>query len=308
MEHISVLLKESIDGLMVKPGGIYVDGTLGRGGHTLEIVRKLKTGKLIAIDCDTEAINETKEKLNSYKEKITYIHGNFKDTAKILENINIKTIDGAIFDLGVSSPQLDDISRGFSYQSETKLDMRMDKSQTKTAYGLINTLSENELTQILRDYGEERYARLIAKQIINKRSKSPIETTFDLNDIIIKAIPAAARREKQHPSKRTFQALRIAVGDELGALKEMLDTVPDILKPGARICIISFHSLEDRIVKRAFSHYATKCICPNDAPVCICNKSPLLKIITKKPIGPDTSETQDNPRARSAKLRIAEKI
>jgi len=308
MEHIPVLLEKSIDGLKIKPAGIYVDGTLGRGGHTLEIVKKLKTGKLVAIDCDTEAIKETKKKLSGYKDKITYIHGNFKDTAQLLKNINITSIDGAIFDLGVSSPQLDDKSRGFSYQTDARLDMRMDKSQSVRAYDLVNTLNEEDLCKILRDYGEERYARLIARQIIKKRSISHIETTFQLNDIIIKAIPAAARREKQHPSKRSFQALRIAVGDELGALKKTLDTVPYILNPGGRICIISFHSLEDRIVKKAFAYYSSECTCSKDIPVCICNKNQLLKTITKKPVVVSAFEAENNPRARSAKLRIAEKI
>jgi len=308
MEHIPVLLEESIKGLNIKPEGIYIDATLGRGGHSLEIIRKLKTGKLIAIDCDTEAIEESKEKLLEYKNKIVFIHGNFKDTVKILGNLDITKIDGALFDLGVSSPQLDDISRGFSYMSDTKLDMRMDRNTTLTAYELINTYDENALTKIFRDYGEERYSRLIAKQIIRKRSDSPINTTFDLNEIIISAIPAKARREKQHPSKRVYQALRIAVGDELSVLEEMLDTVPYILSPGGRICIISFHSLEDRIVKKAFAYYADKCVCPKDTPICICNKEQILKIITKKPIITDAVEAENNPRARSAKLRIAERI
>jgi len=308
MEHIPVLLDESIEGLNIKPEGIYLDATLGRGGHSLEILKRLKTGKLIAIDCDNEAIEETKEKLAEYKNKITFVHGNFRDTKRILDNLNIKTIDGALFDLGVSSPQLDDISRGFSYMADTKLDMRMDRTKTQSAYNLINTNDEDELNRIFRDYGEERYSRLIAKQIIKKRSDSPIDTTFKLNDIIISAIPAKARREKQHPSKRVYQALRIAVGDELETLEEMLGTVPYILNKGGRICIISFHSLEDRIVKKSFAHYATNCICPKDTPICICNKKQILKIITKKPILTGKIEAENNPRARSAKLRIAERI
>jgi len=308
MEHIPVLLSKTLEGLQVNPQGIYVDGTLGRGGHSLEIVKRLKTGRLIAIDCDEEAINEVKEKTGSRENKITYVNGNFKDTAEILKSKNIQAIDGAIFDLGVSSPQLDDISRGFSYQADAQLDMRMDKNQSTSAYDLINTLDEKQLGKILRDYGEERYWGLIAKKIVSKRISSPIKTTFELNDIIISAIPAKARREKQHPSKRTFQALRIAVGDELGCLDKMLKTVPYILKPGGRICIISFHSLEDRIVKQSFTQYAISCECPKNLPICVCNKTPVLKIITKKPITADTFETAQNPRARSAKLRIAERI
>jgi len=238
MKHIPVLLQESIKGLNIKPEGIYLDATLGRAGHSAQILKKLTTGRLIAIDCDSDAISEAKAKLEDYKDKITYIHANFRDTKKILEDKNIKALDGAIFDLGVSSPQLDDISRGFSYQSDTKLDMRMDRTKPLTAFEIINSYDEDKLCEIFFKYGEERYSRQITRQIIKSRKKSPINTTFELNEIIITAIPAAARREKQHPSKRIYQALRIAVGDELGALQQMLDTVPYMLNPGGRICII----------------------------------------------------------------------
>lgn len=308
MEHVPVLLDESIEGLNIKPGGIYIDGTLGRGGHSLEIVKRLKTGKLIAIDCDDEAISEASKNLAGYKEKIIYVRGNFRDTAGILETEGIKTADGMLFDLGVSSPQLDNASRGFSYMQDSKLDMRMDKSNPVTAHEIVNNKDAEELAKIFFDYGEERYARQIARAIVQKRADKTIETTFQLSEIIASAIPGAARREKQHPAKRCFQALRIAVGDELNALKEMLDTVPNVLNCGGRICIISFHSLEDRIVKQAFNTYAKGCICPKDFPVCVCNQKPTLKTITRKPIVADAQTIELNPRARSAKLRIAEKI
>ncbi|MCL2627552.1 MAG: 16S rRNA (cytosine(1402)-N(4))-methyltransferase RsmH [Oscillospiraceae bacterium] len=308
MKHTPVLLSESLEALQIKPDGIYVDGTLGRAGHSLEILKRLKTGRLIAIDCDLDAIEQAGEKLGAYKDKITIIHGNFKDTVKILDGLNINAIDGAIYDLGVSSPQLDDAARGFSYQSDAKLDMRMDKSGPLTAFEIINTWQEEKLTEIFFKYGEEKYSRQIAKQIINKRTASPINTTFELNEVIFSAIPAAARREKQHPSKRCFQALRIAVGDELSVLNEMIDTVPFILNHGGRLCVISFHSLEDRIVKRAFQDYAASCTCDRKAPVCICNKVQVLKIITKKPVTESDENIKQNPRARSAKLRVAERI
>jgi len=308
MKHVSVLLRESIEGLQIEANGIYVDGTLGRGGHSLEIAKRLKTGKLIAIDCDCRAIDESKKRLEKYKDKITYVQGNFRDIAKILEAEKTGPVDGAIFDLGVSSPQLDDAQRGFSYKTDSRLDMRMDQSNRLSAFEIVNTYQQNDLSKIFFMYGEEKYSRQIAKQIIKRREKSPVNTTFELNDIIVSAIPAAARREKQHPSKRCFQALRICVGDELGALKEMLDTVPALLKQSGRICVITFHSLEDKIVKKSFADYATDCICEKSIPVCICKKTPILKIITKKPITAGLEEIEYNPRARSAKLRIAEKF
>jgi len=308
MEHLPVLLNETIEGLNIKPNGIYIDGTLGRGGHSKEIATKLEKGRLIAIDCDIDAIERSQRLLAEFKNKITVVHGNFRDLAKILETENIEKVDGMLFDLGVSSPQLDEAERGFSYMKDTSLDMRMNRNQTLTAYDIVNKSSEEELRKIFFEYGEERYSRNIARKIIAKREVSPIETTLELSNVIISAIPAAARREAQHPSKRTFQAIRIAVNSELDSLEEMLDTAPQYLSPKGRLCIISFHSLEDRLVKRSYIKNAQGCTCSKKIPVCICNNTPLLKIITRKPITAEASEIEINPRARSAKLRIAEKI
>lgn len=308
MKHLPVLLDESIEALSIKPDGIYVDGTLGRGGHALEIAKRLKSGRLIAIDCDKEALGEAERLLAGQRDKITFVHGNFRDAERILKEEGVETADGMLFDLGVSSPQLDDAQRGFSYMQDANLDMRMDTANPLTAREIVNNRSQDELAKIFFEYGEERHAKRIARAIADRRSKAPIETTFELNEIIISAIPAPARREPQHPSKRCFQALRIAVGDELGALEEMLSTAPTILKAGARICIISFHSLEDRIVKRAFAAYAKGCVCPRDFPVCACGQSPKLKLVTRKPITAQESEIEHNPRARSAKLRVAERL
>ena len=308
MEHIPVLLHECINGLNIKPTGIYTDGTLGRAGHALEIVKKLTTGKLIAIDRDEEALSEAKKKLAAYKEKIIFIHGNFKDTSKILNDLKINKTDGMLFDFGVSSPQLDNATRGFSYMQDAPLDMRMDMTESLTAYEIVNTWPEKALKKILFEYGEERYSKSVAREIVKKRNPVPIETTFGLNEIIISAIPAAARREAQHPSKRCFQALRIAVNGELGSISNMLSDAPALLNNKGRIVIISFHSLEDRLVKTVFSEEAKGCVCSKELPVCICKKSPTLKIITKKPVTASIDEIDRNPRARSAKLRIAEKI
>jgi len=308
MEHTPVLLHESIDGLNIKPGGIYIDGTLGRAGHAREILKKLGRGRLIAIDRDRDAIDEVRFALSDYKDRITYVHGNFGDLTEILGKQGIEAVDGMLFDLGVSSPQLDDTARGFSYMHDARLDMRMDKSQALTAYEIVNDRQEEELREIFFEYGEERYSRLIAREIIKRRATAPIETTFELNDIIISAIPAAARREPQHPSKRCFQALRIAVNDELGSIKEMLGAAPQLLKPEGRICVISFHSLEDRLVKKSFAALARDCSCPKDIPVCVCEGAAIYKLITRKPIVADADETERNTRARSAKLRIAERL
>ena len=269
MEHTPVLLHESISGLNIKPGGIYADGTLGRAGHAREILKKLSGGRLIAIDRDRDAIDEAKSALADCKDRITYVHGNFSDLPEILEKQGVKAVDGMLFDFGVSSPQLDDTARGFSYKNDAHLDMRMDKGQTQTAYMIVNEMQEDELRKIFFEYGEERYSRSIAREIVKRRALSPIETTFGLNDIIISAIPAAARREAQHPSKRCFQALRIAVNDELGSIREMLGAAPQLLKPEGRICVISFHSLEDRLVKKSFAALARDCSCPKDIPVCV---------------------------------------
>ena len=308
MEHVPVLLPESIDGMNIKPDGIYVDGTLGRAGHALEIVKKLSKGRLIAIDRDEEAIKEARELLSEYEHLTTLVHGNFKDLADILNKDGVEEVDGMIFDLGVSSPQLDNAERGFSYMQDARLDMRMDKSDSVTASEVVNKWQEGELRKIFYEYGEERYSRSIARAIVKKRATGKIDTTFKLNDTIISAIPAAARREAQHPSKRCFQALRIAVNCELGSISSMLDIAPSLLKPEGRISVISFHSLEDRLVKNAFKSAAKGCVCSKDIPVCICGVTPTLKLITRKPVMASEDEVARNPRARSARLRIAERI
>ena len=308
MEHLPVLLQESIDGLNIKPDGIYIDGTLGRAGHASEIAKKLTSGHLIAIDCDEEAISEAKIILEEHKEKITLVHGNFKDIEAILKEEGVGAVNGMIFDLGVSSPQLDNAQRGFSYNNDAPLDMRMDKSESLTASEIVNKWQEGDLRKIFFEYGEERYSKLIAREIVKKRAADKIDTTFDLNEVIKSAMPAAARRETQHPSKRCFQALRIAVNGELGSISNMLNVAPSLLSPGGRLSVISFHSLEDRLVKRAFAAEAKGCSCPRETPVCICGKKPTLKLITKKPIVADDKEVSINPRARSAKLRVAERV
>ncbi|MCL2661884.1 MAG: 16S rRNA (cytosine(1402)-N(4))-methyltransferase RsmH [Oscillospiraceae bacterium] len=308
MEHIPVLLKESIDGLNIKPYGIYVDGTLGRAGHALEIVRRLSTGRLIAIDCDEEAIINAKKLLSEYKDRTTFVHSNFRDITDILLKEELDTVDAMIFDLGVSSPQLDNATRGFSYKHDSKLDMRMNKDDSLTAFEIVNNWQEENIRKVFYEYGEERYSKLIARAIVKQRTKDRIDTTFKLNEIIFSAIPARARRETQHPSKRCFQALRIAVNNELGSIKDMLNAAPSLLNPKGRLCIISFHSLEDRLVKRAFAEGAKGCDCPRGTPVCICGKKPVLKTITRKPVTASETEAESNPRARSAKLRIAERI
>jgi len=308
MDHTPVLLHESIDGLNIRPGGIYVDGTLGRAGHAREILKKLGRGRLIAIDRDRDAIDEARFALADHKDRMTYAYGNFRDLPEILGKQGVKAVDGMLFDLGVSSPQLDDTTRGFSYMHNARLDMRMDKGQALTAYRIVNELPEDELRKIFYEYGEERYSRLIAREIVKRRDSAPIETTFELSDIIISAIPAAARREPQHPSKRCFQALRIAVNDELGSIKELLGAAPLLLRPEGRICVISFHSLEDRLVKKSFAALARDCSCPKDIPVCVCEKAAIYKLITRKPVVAGADEIERNTRARSAKLRIAERL
>lgn len=308
MEHTPVLLRECIDGLNIKPDGVYIDGTLGRGGHAREITARLSSGRLIAIDRDADAITEAKELLSGLGCKITFVHGNFKDISAILESHKIEAADGMLFDLGVSSPQLDDTMRGFSYSGDARLDMRMDRQDGLSAHEIVNSWPEDKLRQIFFDYGEERYARQIARAIVGKRGEKPIDTTNELSDAIISAVPAAARRESQHPAKRCFQAIRIAVNDELGSIAQMLASAPAKLKPGGRLCVISFHSLEDRLVKNAFNDFAKSCVCPKDFPVCVCNASQDLRVVTKRPITPSKDELDNNPRARSAKLRIAEKV
>jgi 16S rRNA (cytosine1402-N4)-methyltransferase len=308
MEHIPVLLKECIDGLNIKPDGIYLDGTLGRAGHSREIAKRLDKGRLIGIDRDAAAIEKAGDILAEFKDNVTLVRGNFKDVGDILDELGIDKVDGMLFDLGVSSPQLDEAERGFSYMTDAPLDMRMDRQAALSAYDIVNGWAETDIRRILWEYGEERYAGLIASKIAKKRAVKKIETTLELAGIIREAMPGKALREKQHPAKRTFQAIRIAVNDELGAVREMLEEAPDRLKTGGRLCVISFHSLEDRLVKTAITKRENGCTCPSDFPVCVCGFKPTLRSISKKPITPDEEENRENPRARSAKLRVAERL
>lgn len=306
--HTSVLLDQCIQALAIRPDGIYLDGTLGGAGHSLEIARRLRTGRLIGIDRDETALAAARERLSDVMDRVTLVHDNFANLAEVLQTLGIARVDGMLFDLGVSSPQLDDGSRGFSYMADAPLDMRMDASDRLTAAQVVNTWPREELRRILFEYGEERYAPLIAAAIDRRRTERPIETTLELAEIIRSAMPAQALREKQHPAKRSFQAIRIAVNDELDAVRRMMESAPELLNPGGRLCVISFHSLEDRIVKNAMQTAAKGCICPPEFPVCVCGRTPTLRIVTKKPIVSDETELQDNPRARSAKLRVAERI
>ena len=306
--HVSVLLDECIDGLNIKPDGIYVDGTLGGAGHSSCIAAKLTTGRLIGIDRDPVALRAAGERLKPYADRVTLVHSNFCEIRQVLEDLNIDGVDGILLDLGVSSPQLDDGARGFSYMADAPLDMRMNSEDALTAYTVVNTWSQEELKRILYTYGEERYSPQIAAAICRRREEKPIETTLELVDIIRSAMPAAALREKQHPAKRSFQAIRIAVNDELGSVeKVMRDAIP-ALNPGGRLAIITFHSLEDRIVKQGMADAAKGCTCPPNFPVCVCGKKPKVKIIGRKPITSTEEELERNPRARSAKLRVCEKI
>ena len=305
--HRPVLLDECVEALNVKPGGVYVDGTLGGGGHSEAICRRLRGGRLIGIDRDETALAAASERLSGF-ECFTPVRGNFRDVAAILAGLGINKIDGMLLDLGVSSPQLDEASRGFSYMADAPLDMRMDASSGATAADLIAGADEEELARIFFEYGEERYSRRIAAAIVRKRAEAPIGTTGELVEIIKGAMPAAALREKQHPAKRVFQALRIAVNDELGALEELLDTAPDLLAPGGRLVIISFHSLEDRLVKNAIRKRERGCTCPPDLPVCVCGFVQTLRSVGRQPVTAGEAELKINPRARSAKLRVAERI
>ena len=306
--HKSVLLDECIDGLNIKPNGIYVDGTLGGAGHSSEIIRKLSNqGKLIGIDRDDDALKAAKERLKEYS-NVTYYHGNHDDIKDILEKLNIEKVDGILLDLGVSSYQLDERNRGFSYLGENVLDMRMDKTQKLDAKIVVNNYKEEELAKIIYDYGEERFSRQIAKNICIERKKQEITTTKQLVDIIEKSIPAKFRNKDSHPAKRTFQAIRIEVNDEIKPLYQTVLNSIDCLKPGGRLCIITFHSLEDRAVKNAYIDAEGKCICPPGLPYCACGAIKKGKIITKKPILPTKEEMENNSRSKSAKLRIFEKI
>lgn len=305
--HKPVLLDACIQALNIRPDGIYVDGTLGRAGHSMEIARRLTTGRLICIDRDQAAIDAARVRLAPWLDRVTLVRSNFSELGEILSGAGVSGADGMLFDLGVSSPQLDDASRGFSYMQDAPLDMRMDTSAPLSAYEVVNTWSQEELRRILYEYGEERYAPAIAKAIVRARETAPVNTTLELVEIIRGAMPPAALREKQHPAKRSFQAIRIAVNGELDALPPMLEAAVDGLNPGGRLAVITFHSLEDRIVKRTLADLAKGCICPPEFPVCVCGRKPKVRLVNRKPITADGAELADNPRARSAKLRVAEK-
>ena len=306
--HVSVLLEECIQGLNIKPEGIYVDGTLGGAGHSSRIAAMLTTGKLIGIDRDEVALAAAGERLAQFGDRVKLVHSNFCELDSVLEELEIPGVDGILLDLGVSSPQLDDGSRGFSYMVDAPLDMRMDATDALNAYTVVNTCPYEELRRILFEYGEERYAPQIASSICKRREQAPIETTLELVEVIRSAMPAAALREKQHPAKRSFQAIRIAVNDELNSVARVMEAAIPRLNPGGRLAVITFHSLEDRIVKNAMAAAAKGCTCPPSFPVCVCGKKPKVKLITRKPIVSGEEELERNPRARSAKLRICEKL
>ncbi|MBQ6799062.1 MAG: 16S rRNA (cytosine(1402)-N(4))-methyltransferase RsmH [Oscillospiraceae bacterium] len=306
--HKSVLLDECIEGLNIREDGIYLDGTLGGAGHSSEIVKRLTTGRLIGVDRDQVALKAAGERLAPYKDRVTLVHSNFSEIAAVLDELGLDQIDGMLFDLGVSSPQLDDAERGFSYMADAPLDMRMNRQDALSAWDVVNTWDRSELKRILYEYGEERYAPQIAAAIDRRRAEKPIETTLELTDVIRSAMPPQALREKQHPAKRSFQAIRIAVNDELGAVSRMMEAAIPRLRKGGRLAVITFHSLEDRIVKSAMQQAAKGCTCPPEFPICVCGKKPQIKLVTRKPIISGAKELEENPRARSAKLRVAEKL
>lgn len=307
-KHIPIMLEECINGLNIKKHGIYVDGTLGGAGHSLEIVKRLENGTLIGIDQDKNAIKKAKTVLKGYEDKTLIVNDNFRNIKKILFDLNIEAIDGILLDLGVSSHQLDEKDRGFSYNKNARLDMRMDTNNKLSAWNVVNEYSLKDLEYIISKYGEERWAKRIAKFILEEREKKKIDTTFELVETIKNAIPLGARKNGPHPARKTFQAIRIEVNDELGIIEKTIKDVVSCMKKGGRICIITFHSLEDRIVKETFRQLSLSCICPKEIPICVCDKKKEIKIINKKPITPTQKEITDNYRARSAKLRIAEKI
>lgn len=308
-KHISVLKNECIEGLCIRPSGTYVDGTFGGGGHAMEIIGRLNgSGRFVGIDQDQDAIENGRAKLEPYTQNIQLVRDNFSNIKQIMKDLHIVAVDGILLDIGVSSYQLDTGERGFSYMQDAELDMRMDQRNPLTAKRLVAEASQSELTRILREYGEERWASRIAEFITLERQKAPIETTFQLVEVIKKAVPKGARKEGPHPAKRTFQALRIAVNNELGILEQAIRDMADLLSPGGRLCIITFHSLEDRIVKQTFHSLAHPCTCPPELPVCVCGKKPTVRVVTRKPILPSREEQEDNPRSRSAKLRIIEKL
>ena len=309
MKHVSVLLDECIKYLNIRPDGIYVDGTLGLGGHSEAILERLTAGgTLIGIDRDDHALEDAGKRLARFGSQAVLVKGNCGDVASILNKLGIPKVDGMMFDLGVSSPQLDDPARGFSYMKDAPLDMRMDERAPLTAAHILNTWSEAEIRSILWRYGEERYSGRIAAAIVARREQKPFETTFELVDVIRGAMPAAALREKQHPAKRSFQGVRIAVNDELGSLERMLAEAPERLETGGRLLVISFHSLEDRLVKESIRSREAGCTCPKEFPVCTCGFVQTLRSVTRKPVAPTKEEMERNPRARSARLRIAEKV
>jgi len=307
-EHVSVLLTETVDGLDIKPDGIYVDGTLGGGGHSEEILKRLDTGTLIGIDQDENALKAASERLKAYGDRFVPVRDNFSNIKEVLKKLNIDKIDGMMMDLGVSSHQLDEADRGFSYRFDAPLDMRMDQRSDLDAYKIVNTYSEDELNRIFKEYGEENWARRVALFICEQREEKPLETTLELVDLIYRAIPANARREGGHPAKRIFQAIRIEVNGELEIIKRTIEDITSVLNKNGRISIITFHSLEDRLVKQTFKALATGCICPPELPVCVCNNKPKLKLVTRKPILPSQTELEMNSRSKSAKLRVAKRI
>ena len=307
-QHKSILLNECMEGLSIKADGIYVDGTLGGGGHSFHIVQRLSDkGRLIGIDQDEDAIEAATKRLAQFKQRVTIVRDNYEHFQEILSTLSIPAVDGILLDLGVSSYQFDEADRGFSYRFDAPLDMRMDKRQDFTAKDLINSYSEAELYHIIRDYGEDKFAKNIAKHIVLARQEKPIETTKEFSEVISHAIPMKMRVQGGHPAKKTFQAIRIALNRELEVLEESLDGMINALKPGGRLCIITFHSLEDRIVKRAFRTAEDPCICPKDFPICTCGRKSLGRVISKKAISPTALEMEENPRAKSAKLRIFER-
>nr|WP_297172928.1 16S rRNA (cytosine(1402)-N(4))-methyltransferase RsmH [uncultured Agathobaculum sp.] len=307
--HVSILLKPCLAALQIKPDGVYVDATTGGAGHALAIAQRLHAGgRLICIDRDEEALEHAKIRLGNVWQRVTTVKSDFREIDQVLHTLGLAGADGILFDLGVSSPQLDHAERGFSYMQDAPLDMRMDRAQKLTAYDVVNTWSREDIRNILFAYGEERYAPLIAAAIERERQEKPIETTLELVEVIKSTMPGKAKREKQHPAKRSFQAIRIAVNDELGAVREAMDKAIGCLNPGGRLAVITFHSLEDRIVKNAFQQAAQGCTCPKDFPVCVCGKKPVVRLTPRRPILPDEKEIKDNPRARSAKLRVCEKI
>ena len=308
-KHKSVLLEETIDNLNIKPDGIYVDGTLGGAGHSYQIAKRLTGGgRLIGIDQDADAIAAATERLKEFEERVTIVRNNYCNMDKVLDELGIDKVDGILLDIGVSSYQLDTASRGFTYNVDTALDMRMDQRQKMTARDIVNEYSESELYRVIRDYGEDKFAKNIAKHIVAERRKNPIETTGQLNEIISHAIPMKFRKTSGHPSKRTFQAIRIELNHELDVLRESLDDMIEMLNPGGRICIITFHSLEDRIVKTRFRNNENPCTCPPSFPACVCGKVPKGRVITRKPVVPTDEEINENSRSKSSKLRVFERV